>query len=127
MTSDPIQTGKRVRREVMGESYTKASEAARDDFYGPFRDLVDAFCWGTVWSRPELAKPTRSMITLAVLTALGRTRELKGHLKGALNNGVSKAEIREVLMHAAVYAGIPAGASAFATAREVFAEIERQG
>ncbi len=120
-----IEKGSAVRRDVMGEAYVTKGTAARDEFYGPFRDLVDAFCWGEVWGRPELPRATRSMLNLALLSALGRTRELKVHLRGALNNGVTRDEIREVLMHTAVYAGIPAGATAFATAREVFAEIDQ--
>jgi 4-carboxymuconolactone decarboxylase len=122
MSEKLFEEGLAVRKAVLGEEYVNKSIANADDFNRPFQELVTEYCWGAIWTREELPRKTRSMLNLAMLTALGKPHELKLHLKGALRNGCTPVEIREVLMQAAVYAGIPAGVDAFRVAREVFAE-----
>jgi 4-carboxymuconolactone decarboxylase len=114
--------GLKIRRAVLGRKYVDASIKAADDFNRPFQELVTEYCWGAVWGRPGLSRKTRSLINLAMLTALNRPHEVKLHIKGALNNGVSKDEIREVLLQTAIYCGVPASLDSFRIAREVFAE-----
>lgn len=118
--------GLEVRKEVLGEEYVEKSLAAarKDDFTAPLQELVTEYCWGAIWSREGLDRRTRSMLNLAMMAALDRQPELKLHLRGALNNGVSREEIREVLLQATVYCGIPAGLEAFRTAREAFEELD---
>ena len=118
--------GLEVRKEVLGEEYVEKSLAAarKDDFTAPIQELVTEYCWGAIWSREGLDRRTRSMLNLAMMAALDRQPELKLHLRGALNNGVSREEIREVLLQATVYCGIPAGLEAFRTAREAFEELD---
>ena len=114
--------GLKIRRAVLGRKYVDASIKAADEFNRPFQELVTEYCWGAVWGRPGLSRKTRSLINLAMLTALNRPHEVKLHIKGALNNGVSKDEIREVLLQTAIYCGVPASLDSFRIAREVFAE-----
>jgi len=114
--------GLKTRREVLGAEYVDAAIANADDFSRPMQELVTQFAWGEVWNRPGLARRERSLLNLAMLTALNRPHELKLHVRGALRNGVSKDEIREVFLHAAVYCGMPAAIDSFRCAREVFAE-----
>ena len=114
--------GLKIRRAVLGRKYVDASIKAADDFNRPFQELVTEYCWGAVWGRPGLSRKTRSLINLAMLTALNRPHEVKLRIKGALNNGVSKDEIREVLLQTAIYCGVPASLDSFRIAREVFAE-----
>lgn len=118
--------GLKVRREVLGAEYVdKQLDAAKtDDFARAIQEMVTEYCWGYGWTRPGLDRKTRSMLNLAMLTALNRPNEIKAHVRGALNNGVTRDEIREVLVHATVYCGIPAGVDAFRNAREVLAEID---
>ena len=111
-----------MRKQVMGEDFVEKAFANADDFTMPLQEFVTRNAWGTVWCREGLELKTRSLITLAMLTALGRSQELKGHLRGAINNGATKEEIREVLLHAAVYCGAPLAVDAFRTAQEVFAQ-----
>jgi 4-carboxymuconolactone decarboxylase len=115
--------GLKIRRAVLGRKYVDASIKAADDFNRPFQELVTEYCWGAVWGRPGLSRKTRSLINLAMLTALNRPHEVKLHIKGALNNGVTKDEIREVLLQTAIYCGVPASLDSFRIAREVFTEI----
>ena len=114
--------GLKIRRAVLGRKYVDASIKAADDFNRPFQELVTEYCWGAVWGRPGLSRKTRSLINLAMLTALNRPHEVKLHIKGALNNGVSKDEIREVLLQTAIYCGVPASLDSFRITREAFAE-----
>ncbi|QDQ28759.1 4-carboxymuconolactone decarboxylase [Chitinimonas arctica] len=123
--SEQFERGLAMRKQVMGEAFVEKAFADADDFTRPMQDFVTEHAWGTVWNRPGLALKTRSLITLAMLAALGRSQELKGHVRGALNNGASVDEIREVLMHAAIYAGVPLSIDAMRAAREVIAEVER--
>ncbi len=112
--------GLKTRREVLGAKYVDASMAAVDDFNREFTDMLNASCWNDIWNRPGLPRKTRSMLNLAMLTALGKEHELKLHLRGSLNNGVTKDEIKEVLLQTAIYCGVPAAVVAFRCAREVF-------
>ncbi|HEY0302652.1 MAG TPA: 4-carboxymuconolactone decarboxylase [Rhizomicrobium sp.] len=116
--------GLEVRKAVLGSEFVEKSIASADDFNRPLQELVTEYCWGAVWTREGLSRKTRSMLNLAMLTALNRPHELKMHVRGALRNGVSKDEIREVLLQAMIYAGVPAAVDAFRTAREALAEAE---
>ena len=116
--SDRFDRGLEVRREVLGAEYVDASLANADDFMMPFQRLLTEWAWGDAWSRPGLDRRTRSMLNLAMLTALGRFQELGIYVKGALSTGVSVDEIQEVLLHATVYCGTPAGRQAFLAAHE---------
>jgi 4-carboxymuconolactone decarboxylase len=116
------EKGLRNRKSVLGADYVEKAINAADDFNRPFQELVTTYCWGEIWGREELPRKIRSMLNIAMLTALNRPHELKLHLRGALNNGVSRTEIREVLMQTAIYCGIPAAVDAFRSAREVFNE-----
>ncbi|RJQ76088.1 MAG: 4-carboxymuconolactone decarboxylase [Desulfobacteraceae bacterium] len=126
MTTELFKKGLKVRREVLGAEYVDASIAMVDDFNRPLQELVTEYCWGAVWTRPGLDRKMRSMINLAMLTALNRPHEIKLHLKGALQNGCSKEQIMEVLLQTAIYCGVPAAVDSFRLAREVFKEIESQ-
>ena len=117
--SDQFNKGLEVRRAVLGADYVDGSLAKADDFMMAFQEITTEWCWGYAWTRPGLDRKTRSMLNLAMLTALGKPAELKLHVKGALTNGVSVDEIKEILLHAAVYCGIPAGLDAFKAAHEV--------
>ena len=114
--------GLKVRREVLGAEYVDNAIRTADDFNRPLQELVTEYCWGAVWGRPGLPRKTRSMLNLAMLTALGRPHELKLHVKGALKNGVTREEIMEVLLQTGIYCGVPAAVDAFRTAREAFKE-----
>lgn len=124
MPNPNYDKGLKNRREVLGAEYVDNAIASADDFSRPLQELVTEYCWGAVWDRPGLDRKTRSIINLAMLTALNRPHELKLHIKGALNNGLSKAEIAEVLLQTAVYCGVPAAVDSFRSAREVFAQLE---
>jgi 4-carboxymuconolactone decarboxylase len=114
--------GLKTRREVLGAGYVDKAMAAVDDFNAPFADLLNTYCWNDIWNRPGLDRRTRSMLNLAMLAALNRGPELRLHVNGALNNGLSKEDIREVFLQAAIYCGVPAAVEAFRVAREVFKE-----
>jgi len=114
--------GLRMRKQVMGEDFVEKAFANADEFTMPLQEFITRNAWGTVWCRGGLDLKTRSLITISMLTALGRAHELKGHLRGALNNGATPEEIREVLLHAAVYCGAPLAVDAFRTAQEVMKE-----
>ncbi len=117
--------GLAVRREVLGADYVDKSLADADDFMMAFQKLTTEYCWGEIWARPGLPRKTRSMLNLAMLTALNRPAELKLHLRGALANGVTIEEIKEIFLQTAIYCGIPAALESFKTAREVFKERAR--
>lgn len=117
-----FEEGLRVRKQVMGEDFVEKAFANADEFTLPLQEFITRNAWGTVWCRDGLDMKTRSLITVSMLTALGRAHELKGHLRGALNNGATPEEIREVLLHAAVYCGAPLAVDAFRTAQEVMAD-----
>jgi 4-carboxymuconolactone decarboxylase len=115
--------GLSVRREVLGADYVDNSLRAANDFMMAFQQITTEWCWGYAWTRSGLDRKTRSLVNLAMLTALNRSPEVKLHVRGALNNGVTVAEIKEVLLHATVYCGIPAGLDAFKAANEVLKEM----
>ncbi len=121
MNSD-YEKGLATRRQVMGEEFVAKALAGVTDFTRPIQEHITAKAWGDVWQRPGLDLKTRSLITVAMLTALGKQNELRGHLRGALNNGATPAELQEVLLHAAVYCGVPTAVEAFRTAAEVVDE-----
>ena len=117
--SEQFEKGLEVRRAVLGPDYVDGSLARADEFMMAFQRITTEWCWGYAWTREGLDRRTRSMLNLAMLTALGRPAELKLHVTGALTNGVRVDEIREILLHATVYCGIPAGLDAFKAAHEV--------
>lgn len=128
MSEDSAYTeGMRIRREVLGDAHVDRAMAAADAFTGDFQELVTRYAWGTIWARDGLGRRERSLITVALLAGLGRDEELPLHVRGALNNGVTREEIAEVLLHTAVYAGLPAGNTAFAVARRTLDEIDDTG
>jgi len=116
------EDGLQKRKQTMGEDYVERAFANADEFTMPLQDFITRNAWGTVWCRDGLDMKTRSLITVSMLTALGRAHELKGHLRGALNNGATPEELREVLLHAAVYCGAPLAVDAFRIAQEVVAD-----
>ena len=118
MTDQP-KSGEQMRRQVMGDVFVDRALGNATEFTQPLQDFVNEHAWGGVWNREGLLLKTRSLITLAALTALKCPQELKGHVRGALNNGCSVEEIREALLHCAVYAGVPAAIDAFRAAQEV--------
>ena len=116
--------GLEVRKAVLGEAYVNNALKNVDDFNRPFQEMLNEYCWGTVWGREELPRKTRSMLNIAMIAILNRQHEFRAHLKGALTNGVTREEIREVLIQVAIYGGMPAAVDSFRIAREVFAEID---
>ena len=124
MSQSNYEKGKALRTEVLGAAHVERSLANVDEFTKPLQDLIMEYGWGAVWARPGLGRKERSLINLAVLTALNRPHELEIHLKGAVRNGCTKEEIREVLLHVGVYAGLPASIDAFRTAKKVLDELK---
>jgi 4-carboxymuconolactone decarboxylase len=118
-----FKDGLQARAQVMGKEFVENAFANADEFTQPLQEYVTRNAWGTVWCREGLDFKTRSLITLSMLTALGHTQELKGHVRGAINNGATIDEIREVLLHATVYCGVPLAVDAFRAAQEVLKEI----
>ena len=117
--TDQKKPGVEMRRQVMGDAFVDRALGNATEFSQPLQDFVNEHAWGSVWNREGLSLKTRSLITLAALTALKCPQELKGHVRGALNNGCTVEEIREALLHCAVYAGVPASIDAFRAAQEV--------
>ena len=122
MDRKTFDKGLEIRRAVLGSEYVDKAIANADDFNSPLQELVTQYCWGEIWGREELDRRTRSLINLAMISALNRPHELKIHVRGALRNGVTKTEIREVLLQVAIYAGVPAAVDSFRVAREAFAD-----
>jgi 4-carboxymuconolactone decarboxylase len=112
----------RVRREVLGDAHVDRAVANTNEFTADFQDFITRYAWGELWARQGLSRPQRSMVTLALLAGLGRHEELAMHVRAAIRNGVTAAEIREVLLHVAVYAGVPAANSAFVIADKTIKE-----
>ncbi len=117
--------GLSTRREVLGAEYVDAAIRNATDFNIDMQEMVTQYCWGDVWNRPGLDRKTRSFLNLAMLTALNRPHELKLHVRGALNNGVTRDEIKEVFLQTAIYCGVPAAIDSFRTAAEVFKEMDQ--
>jgi 4-carboxymuconolactone decarboxylase len=117
--------GLSIRKAVLGEAYVNNALKNMDEFNQPFQEFITEYCWGAVWGREDLPLKTRSMLNLAMIALLNRQHELKAHIKGALTNGVTKAEIREIFMQVAIYGGVPAAVDSMRTAREAFADVEK--
>jgi 4-carboxymuconolactone decarboxylase len=117
--------GMKVRRAVLGDTHVDRAVSNQNDFTSEFQDLITRYAWGEIWNRPGLPRKTRSLLTIAMTIALNRPDELRLHVRGAVNNGVTPDEIKEVLLQAAIYCGLPAANSAFHIAKEVLAEIEK--
>lgn len=126
MDKETFERGLEIRKSVLGADYVEKSLKAADDFTMPLQELVTEYCWGAVWGRDGLPHKIRSIVNLAMISALNRPHELKLHVKGALRNGVSKDEIREILLQVAIYCGVPCAIDAFRTAREAFAEMDAE-
>ena len=126
MDKSTFDKGLQIRKDTLGAEFVENAFKSADDFNRPMQELVTEYCWGYVWGREELSRKTRSMLNLAMISALNRPHELKMHVKGALTNGVTREEIREVFFAVAVYCGVPAGVDSFRVAREVFAEIDKK-
>jgi 4-carboxymuconolactone decarboxylase len=126
MDKATFDRGLEIRRAVLGAEYVDAAMQNADDFNKPMQELTTEYCWGYVWGREGLDRKTRSLLNLAMISALNRPHELKIHVAGALRNGVTRDEIREVFMQVAIYCGVPAGVDSFRTAREVFAQMDKQ-
>ena len=122
MNRERFEQGLAVRREVLGADYVDRALASADDFTRPMQELVTEYCWGEVWTQPELPRRTRSLINIAMISALNRPHELQLHVRGALRNGCTKEEIRAVLLQVAIYCGVPAAIDGFRTAAAVLKE-----
>ena len=123
MEKSTFEKGLSIRRDVLGAEFVDNAFATADDFNRPLQELVTQYCWGEIWGRPGLDRRTRSLLNLAMLSALNRPHEIKMHVRGALKNGVTKEEIKEVFLQVAIYCGVPAAVDSFRVAREVFKEI----
>jgi 4-carboxymuconolactone decarboxylase len=124
MDKATFDRGLEIRKAVLGAEFVENSFKTADDFNRPMQELTTEYCWGYVWGREGLPRKTRSMLNLAMISALNRPHELKMHVKGALKNGVTREEISEIFLQVAIYAGVPAGVDSFRIAREAFAEID---
>jgi 4-carboxymuconolactone decarboxylase len=125
MNKELFDKGLKTRREVLGAEYVDNAIKNADEFNQDMQELVTQYCWGDVWNRPGLDRRTRSFLNLAMLCALNRPHELKLHVRGALNNGLTKDEIKEVFLQVAIYCGVPAAIDGFRVARETFKELEK--
>jgi 4-carboxymuconolactone decarboxylase len=123
MNNELFDNGLKIRREVLGADYVDASIRNADELTIPLQELVTQYCWGEIWARPGLDRRTRSFLNLAMITALNRPHELKLHVRGAINNGLTKEEIAEVFLQTAIYCGVPAALDSFRVAKEVFKEM----
>jgi 4-carboxymuconolactone decarboxylase len=127
VTDDSREDGMEVRRAVLGDAHVDRAIERTTDFTAPFQEFITRYAWGAVWTRDGLDRRTRSVITLSVLTALGRENEIAMHVRAALRNGLTPEEIGEIFIHTAIYAGVPAANSAFAIANEVIAAESTPG
>ncbi|CAM3741674.1 carboxymuconolactone decarboxylase family protein [Polynucleobacter brandtiae] len=123
MNKEAFEKGLKTRREVLGAEYVDQSIENADAFNMPMQELVTEYCWNEIWNRPGLDRRTRSIINLSMITALNRPHELKLHIKGAINNGLSKEDIQEIFLQTAIYCGVPAAIDSFRCAKEVFTEM----
>jgi 4-carboxymuconolactone decarboxylase len=124
MNKEAFEKGLKTRREVLGAEYVDKSIKNADAFNMPMQELVTEYCWNEIWNRPGLDRRTRSIINLSMITALNRPHELKLHIKGAINNGLSKEDIQEIFLQTAIYCGVPAAIDSFRCAKEVFTEMD---
>jgi 4-carboxymuconolactone decarboxylase len=125
--TDLFRAGKEVWFEMRGPAVAEKAmeEAAKHDLTGELRQFLFEHCFGAVWARPGLERATRSTVTISVLTALGRTEELKSHIRMGINNGLTREELKEIFLHVGVYAGVPTAVAAVRAAMEVFAELDK--
>ena len=126
MDQELYDKGMKIRREVLGDAYVDRALSKSGPFNDPLQELVTTYCWGWCWGREGLERRDRSLINLAMIAVLNRPGELKAHIRGALNNGLSREEIREVLLQVGIYGGIPATVDSFRLANEAFAEIDNE-
>jgi 4-carboxymuconolactone decarboxylase len=124
MGDDTYEKGLALRKRVLGAEFVDKALNSADDFNRPIQTLATAYCWGAVWAREGLSPRDRSLLNIGMIAALNRPHEFKLHIKGALNNGLSRDEIREAILQVAVYCGMPAGMDATRIAREAFAEVD---
>ena len=127
MASEMYERGLPIRREVLGSDYVDRSIAEADEFNRPLQELITEHAWGTIWARPGLSRRDRSLLNVGMLTALNRPHELRLHVRGALNNGVTRDELREVMLQIAVYCGAPAALDGTRVVREILAEEQSRG
>jgi 4-carboxymuconolactone decarboxylase len=120
------EEGMKIRRAVLGDAHVDRAIATQNEFTAEFQELITRYAWGEIWTRPDLDRKTRSLITIAMMVALNRSEELQLHLKAALKNGVTRVEIKEVLLQAAIYCGVPAANHAFHMAEQVFSAARAQ-
>ena len=123
MEKEMFEKGLAIRRQVLGSEYVDNALKTADSFNMPLQELVTTYCWGEIWGRPGLDRKTRSMLNLAMISALNRPHEVKAHVRGAINNGLTKEDIQEVLLQVAIYCGVPAAVDSFRIARETFKEM----
>ena len=126
MASERFERGLSVRKAVLGADHVARSQAKATAFTGDFQTYITETVWGDIWTRPGLDRKARSMITIAMLAALGRSEELKLHIRASRNTGVTRDEVKEILLQSAVYAGVPAANSAYHHAVDVFTEIDKE-
>ncbi|HBP32062.1 MAG TPA: 4-carboxymuconolactone decarboxylase [Advenella kashmirensis] len=123
--SEKFEQGLKTRRDVLGDEYVDRALNSATDYNWPMQSFVTEYCWDEIWNRPGLSRKDRSMLNLGMVCALGRTNELKAHVRGAINNGWTREELREVFLQVAVYCGVPAGVDSFRTAQEVIREMDQ--
>ncbi len=123
--TDRLEAGMQVRRAVLGDAHVDRAEANKTDFDRDFQRFITEYAWGTVWSGDEIDRPTRHMVTIAILAALGREHELALHIRATQNTGVTATQLKAVLHHVAIYAGVPAANRAFAIAKEIYAGLDQ--
>jgi 4-carboxymuconolactone decarboxylase len=124
MKNDKYEKGMKIRRKILGDKHVDKAEKLKTDFDRDFQEYIVNNAWGDIWSRPGLTSRERSLITIALMTAMGHDEELAMHLKATKNTGATKEDIKEVLLHTAVYAGVPAANHAFKIAKEILTESE---
>lgn len=124
-SNERFEGGKKIREQVLGSAHAGRTAKNRTSFNADFQDFLMEYAWGSIWARPGLDVKTRSMITIAMLVAMGRMEELKLHIRATLNTGVSRDEVKEIMMHAAIYAGVPLAFGSFQIAAQIFDEIDK--
>ncbi|HTD34641.1 MAG TPA: 4-carboxymuconolactone decarboxylase [Candidatus Elarobacter sp.] len=126
MADERYERGMLNRRAVLGEEHVDRAQASTTEFTRDFQELITRYAWGEIWNRPGLDRKIRSMLVIAMTASLGRLEELRLHVRGARNTGVTRDEVKEVLLQVAVYAGVPAANSAFAAAAAVYRELDEE-
>lgn len=123
-TSQKFERGLQTRREVLGDKYVDASLDSANEYNWPMQELVTEYCWDEIWNRPGLSRKYRSILNIGMIAVLGRSSELKMHVRGAINNGITKEELREIFLQITIYCGVPTGIESFRIAQDVFNEME---